>query len=254
MNECNICGGRKNKIFNHNILNKYEIDYFVCNNCKAIQTEDPFWLTEAYSEAITNTDTGIVVRNLNLSEITSKVIYYLFDKNLLFVDYGGGYGLFTRIMRDKGFDFYWEDPYSNNLFAKGFELNTKVSGATAFEVFEHEYYPDKIIDTIFNKYQSEFLIFSTLLYHNDVPSTDWWYYSFESGQHITIYNYMTLEIIAKKHNLNLYSNGINYHILSKNKINPILFKILNSRIGKFFKVKMNSKTMIDHNYIKSQKQ
>jgi hypothetical protein len=39
-------------------------------------------------------------------------------KNGTFVDIGGGYGLLTRLMRDRGFDFYWKDPHCENIFAK----------------------------------------------------------------------------------------------------------------------------------------
>ncbi len=43
-----------------------------------------------------------------------------------FLDYAGGYGVFTRLMRDIGFDFYWHDPYTQNLFANGFEKDIKL--------------------------------------------------------------------------------------------------------------------------------
>ena len=42
-------------------------------------------------------------------------------------------------MRDKGYDFYWQDIYSKNLYATDFEYtkNTKYEMLTAYEVFEH---------------------------------------------------------------------------------------------------------------------
>ena len=42
-------------------------------------------------------------------------------------------------MRDGGFDFYLDEQYRDNCFARGFEYNKKikVNGLTIFEVFEH---------------------------------------------------------------------------------------------------------------------
>jgi hypothetical protein len=75
-------------------------------------------------------------------ETVSKVtalIRLCFPQASRFVDYGGGYGMFVRLMRDKGFDFYRSDKYAKNLFAKQFEASETISYdlLTAFEVFEH---------------------------------------------------------------------------------------------------------------------
>jgi 2-polyprenyl-3-methyl-5-hydroxy-6-metoxy-1,4-benzoquinol methylase len=41
-------------------------------------------------------------------------------------------------MRDRDFDFYWSDKYSENLLARGFAANHGPYGvAVAFEVLEH---------------------------------------------------------------------------------------------------------------------
>jgi hypothetical protein len=45
----------------------------------------------------------------------------MFDANNRFIDYGGGYGLFVRLMRDAGFDYYWFDKFCDNVLSKGFE-------------------------------------------------------------------------------------------------------------------------------------
>ncbi len=43
------------------------------------------------------------------------------------------------MMRDIGFDFYWNDIYADNLLARGFELNNleSLEVITALECFEH---------------------------------------------------------------------------------------------------------------------
>jgi len=59
-------------------------------------------------------------RNISSSKITAVILFFLFKKFGKFLDFGGGYGIFTRLMRDIGFDFYWYDPHSTkekiNLF------------------------------------------------------------------------------------------------------------------------------------------
>ena len=56
---CNICNTDMSFIFNKNILNKYNVRYFYCPKCGYLTTEEPFWLKEAYSNAIAITDIGL---------------------------------------------------------------------------------------------------------------------------------------------------------------------------------------------------
>jgi len=79
-----------------------------------------FWVKEAYNNSTSITDTGIMSRNISSSKITATILYFLFKTFDKFLDYGGRYGIFTRLMRDIGFDFYWYYPHSTkekiNLF------------------------------------------------------------------------------------------------------------------------------------------
>jgi len=120
---CKICGQDNKIFFNAKILNKYDVEYFHCDNCGFLQTEEPYWLEEAYNESINVSDTGYMQRNIILSKKLTILLSLLFDKNTKFLDYAGGYGVFVRLMRDIGFDFYWQDKFSKNLLARGFEYN-----------------------------------------------------------------------------------------------------------------------------------
>lgn len=101
-----ITGGPTTYLFTGRIMNKYDVKYYRCNQTGFIQTEEPYWLNEAYSDAITKLDIGLPVRNVDLSVKVSKLLVKYFDHaGKKFLDYAGGYGLFTRLMRDKGFDF-----------------------------------------------------------------------------------------------------------------------------------------------------
>jgi hypothetical protein len=252
--ECKICGNESTLSFEAKILNQYQIKYFHCKNCYFLQTEKPYWLKEAYSESINISDTGIMVRNQNMSQITTLIIFFLFDRQKSFLDFAGGYGILTRVMRDIGFDFYWTDKYSSNLVSRGFELssNKKYEMATAFEAFEHFEYPLVELENILKVTDS--LLFSTDLSSNEIQApAQWWYYGLEHGQHISFYNIKSLEYLAQKYKLNLYSNKTSIHLLTRKKISKLLFWFILkiNRFGLYYLISsfLSSKTGDDMNQI-----
>lgn len=254
--KCKICGSNSKLAFKEKILAKYEVCFYKCENCGFLFAENPYWLDEAYKSAITYSDTGIIVRNTQFSKITSVIIDLYFNRKNKFIDYAGGYGLFTRIMRDIGFDFYWTDKYCENLFAKGFE-NKDISIndfelITAFEVFEHLVDPVVELEKMLKFGRN--IIFSTELLPASIPDPkEWWYYNFVHGQHISFYSYESLFLLGKKFNLNFYSmKGI--HIYTEKKLNKTILRLL-KKVSVLFlfdlmKVRYKSKTFEDHLYIK----
>src|SRR5476651_2675365 len=128
-----ITGGNATFLFEAKVLNKYTVKYYRCDETGFIQTEEPYWLDEAYSSAITKLDIGLPYRNINLSNSITELLVKNFDYKGIFLDYAGGYGLFTRLMRDKGFNFYNTDKYCANLFAEYFDL-TDLAPASVFEI------------------------------------------------------------------------------------------------------------------------
>jgi len=211
------------------VLKMHSVRYFRCNNCGFICTEEPYWLQEAYSDAITGSDIGLVRRNTRLARIAETLIRIFFSSKGLFLDYAGGYGLFVRLMRDRGLDFRWYDRYCTNLFAKGFtgsvEGNVSYRLMTAFEVFEHLVDPLEEIDQMLTF--SRNILFTTELVPSGCPKPeDWWYYGLEHGQHVSFYTKRTLEIIAARHNMHLASNGKSMHLLSEKRMPICLFYLL----------------------------
>jgi hypothetical protein len=248
---CKICKSESSFFAKGKIMGKYEISYFKCNNCGFIQTEDPHWLTESYSEAINRTDIGYVGRNLVLSKATARLINTFFDKNKKFIDYGAGYGLFVRLMRDLGYDFYGSDKYCDSVFAKDFEADENYKDyelLTAFEVFEHLENPVSDMEQM-TKF-SRNIFFSTQLVPADYPKPgDWWYYGLEHGQHIALYSRKSLEILGSKFGLNLYTDNNNFHLFTSKKINSVLFRF-NSFYKKFhsFRQFSNSRSLLMKDY------
>ena len=252
---CNICGHSVHKVFEAKIMNRYQISYYFCDSCHFLQTEEPYWLEEAYQDAINCSDTGILTRNLDLSKQAAAIIFCLFDKQRIFLDYAGGYGILTRLMRDLGFDYYWFDLYAKNIFAQGFDYHPgigEIELVTSFESFEHFPKPIEEIEKMLDF--SKNILFSTELLPSPVPqSGGWWYYGLDHGQHISFYSKNTLKYIAKKYRLQLYTQ-YSLHLLTDKKINPLFFRFIlrMSRLGlhKFISRSLRSKTFGDMQLIK----
>jgi hypothetical protein len=122
-----------------------------------------------------------------------------------FLDYAGGYGVLTRLMRDAGFGFTWADKYSRNLLATGFEFQpglTPCRAVTAFEVLEHVEDPRGFVIEALAAADADIMVFSTQTYEGPPPPQDWWYYAFETGQHIGFFRPDTLARLGQS--LGLY--------------------------------------------------
>lgn len=223
--DCKICNSKTIPVFSADILaGKYNVVYYSCSRCGFLQTEEPYWLNEAYKSAINRTDTGIVKRNILLSRVVSSLLYFYFNKQGKMLDYAGGHGLFTRMMRDIGFDFYWSDKYADNIFARGFEYSSadRIDLITAFEVFEHLVNPLDEIDKMITI--TDNILFSTTLLPQPLPKPeDWWYYGLDHGQHVSLYSKKTLLFIAQKYRLNLCSDK-DLHLFTSKKISDKTFK------------------------------
>ena len=227
--ECRICSSRTAPFDAASVMGKYEATFSRCPQCGFIQADNPIWIHESYSKPVTWSDVGMVDRTLNLAQVTRAVIVVLLHRRGRFVDYGGGYGLFTRLMRDRGFDFYCFDKYCRNFFAPQFCVNEIGDGnfemVTAFEVMEH------LVDPLlqFTKmlsFSKNILVSTELVPAIPPKLNDWWYYGTEHGQHISFYTLASLQTIAEQNGVSLTTNGRNIHLFSRRKISSNIFKLI----------------------------
>jgi Methyltransferase domain len=254
---CRVCGGATRIAFSHTILRKYSCDYYHCETCGFLQTQEPYWLDEAYSSAIAAADTGLVRRNMAISKTLSTLLFFLFDRQGKYLDVAGGYGMLARLMRDVGFDFYWSDKYCENLLARGFEEDASAvssyTAVTAFEVLEHVPDPLRFVTECMERANTRTMVFSTSLFEGAPPEPEsWWYYAFETGQHVSFFQARTLRTIADKLAVNLCTSGA-FHVLTDKTIDPRIYRVLSHPGARFLSVAprclMASRTMTDHDAI-----
>lgn len=251
---CPITGHQMDTVFSAKLLNKHDVQYFYCEESGLLQTEEPYWLDEAYDKAIAATDTGILRRNLLHLLRLLPILNSLTDEKSKLLDVGGGYGILTRMLRDVGYDCYSYDKYCQNLFADGFEpeRNFSASALFAFEVFEHIEDPMTFLQDNFSNYSCRTMILSTLTFNNSIPDKDWWYYSLATGQHITFYQPRTLRILAEKNNCFYFPLGRGFHLITDKHLSKINHMIFSSRVlsilqALYFIIKQRklSKTQLD---------
>lgn len=222
---------------------------YKCSKCFYVQTQRPTWLLDAYAEPINISDTGIMTRNASNLDIVIATLAFLGILNERVVDFAGGYGILVRMLRDKGIDAYWNDPFATNLLSKGFEFSGGYAGlVTAFEAFEHFANPLEEAKKMANIAPN--ILFSTLLIPDPVPPLDkWWYYGLEHGQHIGFFSINSLEYLAKSLGLFLTTDGDSLHLLTKKKISFSKWQMYR-KIHKFkpsvFTRGLMSKTWSDH--------
>ncbi|MGE4565171.1 MAG: methyltransferase domain-containing protein [Victivallaceae bacterium] len=251
---CRICGNLTDELFRKEVLHKYEAEYRRCRNCGFIQLENPFFLDEAYARSITASDVGLLARNLRFAEQLAPAFYWFFERDKRYLDYGGGYGVFVRLMRDIGFDFRWSDRYTANLFADGFAAGNEEEGfeaITALEVFEHLDFPMTELERLLER--SDTVAIGTNL-TDGCPENElanWHYLGCEHGQHISFFSVCTFRHIAARLKLHLYTDGRGLTILTRRKPSSRLATVIALRhrysvlLLEFVKLRMCSRIEAD---------
>lgn len=222
---CKICQAQSSFFGETDVLRKHRVQYFRCEECGFIQTEEPYWLAEAYSSAIANQDVGIMQRNLMNCEVTSAVLNLLFPNASSCIDFGGGHGILVRLMRDRGFNFFWSDLHATNDYARGFESQegSAFDFLAAFEVLEHLSDPVPELSNLMDISDNVFV--STCTVPEPAPALPaWWYYVPTSGQHISFYTKKSLSFLAERFGRHLLSAGP-YHLFSKDSHSALRYRL-----------------------------
>lgn len=229
---CPLCHTPLSPAFHHQVLGHLDVAYFQCPTCGFLQTEPPTWLEEAYATSYTAQDSGIVSRCLQ-NRIKAEVIFSsLFGNKGTFVDIGGGIGLFTRMMRDIGFDFRTSDKYAEPILARGFEAGESLpaTALTAFEVLEHTENPLEFLrENLQCHGDCRTILLSTSTFEGTPPPETWPYYGFEHGQHISFFTRKTMGVLAKELGLVYIPVLRDMHLLTDRRVSARLRLIFRNR-------------------------
>lgn len=218
MSACRLCGAETEALFKKTVFQKYEVTYHRCTGCESLQTDTPYWLEEIYADPRPITDVGMVQRCQDLC-MKSDAVLSLFgvDHMPVALDWGGGNGLFTRMMRDRGYNFYCHEPYTPNFYTPYYDtgLLPDLSAAvlTAFEVFEHLPNPAEDLKEIFTP-APDLMLVTTELYSGQ--GSDWPYLSTDNGQHVFFYSPKAFQMLAAQYGYQLLSDGI-LHLFCRKK-------------------------------------
>lgn len=217
------------------MLARYDVRLLLCSVCQSLQTEDPYWLAEAYDDAIARTDTGAVARNLDAHAAIVAAARVLRVRGRL-LDFGGGAGLLCRLLRDSGFDAYMCDKFADAIYARHYVLQLddvapgSVSLLSAIEVLEHCRTPATELPMLFLK-RPEVLFATTFPYEGQGP--DWWYLGTQSGQHVFFYSTVALQKVARSHGYHYFGSSY-FHVFTLRPISgprKLMLRALMTSIG-----------------------
>ncbi len=221
---CRACEGPTTDFASAQVLGHVDVDYRRCRSCGMVMAVDPHWLEEAYSAAIAKLDIGLLDRCQILSNVTAMVLRAERLRHGTFLDWAGGYGTLTRMMRDRGYNFGHQDLMATNIFAESHGIEDFTGQhfdlVTAFEVLEHLVDPVNELAPVTET--TDLFLATTQLVPDPVPAPeDWWYYTLESGQHITFYTRESLERLAHRLGFDGLVTGSFVHLFHRGPVSPL---------------------------------
>jgi Methyltransferase domain len=226
---CPLCREQGELFERAMVLSRFEANLVRCRVCASVWADKPTWLTEAYQESITESDVGLVARNLLIKQL---IVWYSRlahpGSNEPILDFGAGSGMLVRMVRDAGYPMLYFDAFGGNRFARSHEVDLtnrkQFSLVVASEVLEHFVSPRQDIEQLCA--MSDDLLFTTELIPTSTPNTgDWAYFGFEHGQHIMFYSAEGLRRFAAEHNLFFGSVGSS-HLLTTNRRRSVTFVLI----------------------------
>ena len=228
---CKICSEKSVPFATATVLARHEARFVQCTSCGFMCIEAPTWRDEAYAQPINSTDIGLLSRNVSLARRSARLVSTFFDASGDFLDFGGGYGVFVRLMRDQGFRFQLHDEHTPNLFAPGLSVSAEAMShyelITAFEVIEHLLDPLDQVRRLLDHTGS--LLFTTELLPTPAPPpNDWWYYGLEHGQHVSFFTQDSLRELATRTRRRYLTDGGTLHLLTDRTMSDRRFKLISS--------------------------
>jgi hypothetical protein len=226
--ECKICDNTSDSLFEVQILRKYQEMLYTCSKCSCAFFSQPAWLDEAYSKAISDLDTGLLERSVDISNVLTPFLFFSRFRGAAVLDFGGGIGVLARMLRDRGFRTSSHDPLAESVFSIPLDQSGHSPVITMIEVLEHLTDPMGTLREL--SLQSSLIFVSTLAQPSHGITPEWWYLLPDTGQHIFFPSAKSFDIIAKQLGWRYYGNGKNLHVLSAQRLNMFQKLVIKNQV------------------------
>ncbi len=231
---CRVCGG-VTRFFEMATILDFDAQYVICDQCKSMQVTNPHWLSDAHSKAISGLDVGLVSRTTVASRLITSFFKLQRIGQVSGIDWAGGTGLLTRMLRDSGLDVYSYDKYADQELASVFvadeqSLKSKMTFVSAIECFEHLTNPDLDFRNV--SHDKDYLILTTETLPSPTPfpsSKSWWYFMPETGQHVTFASPEGIRQFGRNIGFDFYLRVGDMHFFARKKLRnstKLLLKIM----------------------------
>ncbi len=223
MKKCPICHSASHELFTVS-LRPATAELSRCSVCRFAFFANPTWLETSFGTRLTDPDVGVLDRNLIVADFLTALIHRLGLDNGEFVDWGAGYGLLSRLMRDQGFDFANHEEFAQPIFySPRFEPGEhKVDLIVLSEVALH-------FDKPLQEFEALTQLSNRIFFTAVVPPTDltpnWWYLMPSTGLHVAFYSTESLHALAKRLNMRLTTDGRFFHLLHRDPL-PFTARLL----------------------------
>lgn len=227
---CRLCGGPTAWQFSRLVLNRHDVGFFKCTTCHSLQTQQPYWLDEAYEHNLAALDTGAAQRNLTNLGAAVMTATTLRLRNIL--DFGGGDGLLCRLLRDYGFNCFLSDKYATATYAQAFTAPDfqRPDLVLAFEVFEHFANPAEDLEAVF-ALKPTALLATTELFRDQ--GATWWYLTPETGQHVFFYSPKAARVVAERYGYRVFVSGSYLVFIAKERSASLRELFLRAGLNRF---------------------
>ena len=199
-------------------LSGHPICYFLCSNCgfcfapEIYQWSIKEFELKIYNEQYIEVDPDYIDVRPRNNSITLVNMFAAHKSAIRHLDYGGGSGLLSQLLRQQDFDSTSFDPFFDSSVS--LETLGKFNLITAFEVFEHVPDVNQLKRNLAQLLTNDgVLLFSTMVSDDQIKypgRLTWWYASPRNG-HISLYSQKSLSILASQENLHFGSFSAGSH-------------------------------------------